>query len=148
MKTDAFFATTACPKTLAGRLRTACATRLLPLLLLLTLPAVLHAQDFTYTTNNGAITITKYTGSGGAVVIPSTINGLPVASIGNLAFRQCTSLTNVAIPDGVTSIDSCVLCGWPSALLGMNPNPHEKLRAEFCDLFPPPGQSFDCIMSP
>jgi hypothetical protein len=42
----------------------------------------------------------------------------------------------------------CVLCGWPTALSGMNPNPHEKLRAEFCDLFPPPGQSFDCIMSP
>ena len=41
--------------------RTACVTSLLPLLLLLTLPAVVQAQ-FNYTTNNGTITITGYTG--------------------------------------------------------------------------------------
>jgi hypothetical protein len=35
--------------------------RLLPLLLLLTLPAVVQAQ-FTFTTNNATITITGYTG--------------------------------------------------------------------------------------
>ena len=40
----------------------------------LALPTLVQAQ-FTYTTNNGAITITGYTGSGGAVVIPATING-------------------------------------------------------------------------
>ena len=34
------------------------------------------------TTNNGTITITGYTGPGGAVTIPGTINGLPVTSIG------------------------------------------------------------------
>jgi hypothetical protein len=51
------------------------------MLMLLTLPAPLQAQ-FTYTTNNGAITITQYTGPGGAVVIPDTINGLPVTAIG------------------------------------------------------------------
>jgi len=38
--------------------------------------------QFTYTTNNGAITITGYTGSGGAVTIPSIINGYPVVTIG------------------------------------------------------------------
>jgi len=44
--------------------RTACSTKLWPLLLwlLLTLPAVVQAQ-FNYTTNNGAITISKYTGT-------------------------------------------------------------------------------------
>jgi hypothetical protein len=60
----------------------ACAARLLPLLLLLSLPAAVQAQDYTYMTNNSAITITKYTGSGGAVAIPDTINSLPVTSIG------------------------------------------------------------------
>jgi hypothetical protein len=35
------------------------------------LPAVVQAQ-FTFTTTDGTITITKYTGSGGAVTIPST----------------------------------------------------------------------------
>ena len=50
--------------------------KLLPLLLLLALPAAVQAQ-YTDTTNNGTITITGYTGSGGAVTIPDTINGLP-----------------------------------------------------------------------
>jgi hypothetical protein len=102
MKTKTSFATPSCPNTVAWRLRTACATRLLPLLLL-TLPAAVQAQ-YTYTTNNGTITITGYTGSGGAVDIPGTITGLPVTSIGYEAFRNCTSLTNVTIPNSVTSI--------------------------------------------
>jgi hypothetical protein len=78
------------------------------LLLLLTLPAVVQAQ-FTYTTKNGTITITGYTGPGGAVIIPDTINGLPVTSIGYEAFYNGNYplpyiLTNITIPDSVTSI--------------------------------------------
>ena len=73
------------------------------LLLLLMLPAVVQAQ-FNYTTNNGTITITRYTGSGGAVSIPSTIDGLPVTTIGSAAFMECTNLTTVTIPNSVTSI--------------------------------------------
>ena len=61
---------------------------------------------FIYTTNNGTITITGYTGPGGAVTIPSAINGPPVTSIGDDAFYYCTGLTSVAIPDSVTSIVS------------------------------------------
>src|SRR5258708_15303861 len=85
----------------AGLLRTACALRLM--LLLLTLPAVVQAQ-FNYTTNNGTITITGYTGPGGAVVIPETINGLPVTRIGDYAFYLKTSLTNLTIRNSVTSV--------------------------------------------
>jgi hypothetical protein len=69
------------------------------------LPAVVQAQ-FTYVTNNGTITITGYTGSGGAVTIPDTTNGLPVTSIGDWAFLNCTSLTSVTIGNSVTSIGS------------------------------------------
>ena len=72
----------------ARRFTTACATKLLPLLFLLMVPAVVQAQ-FNYVINNGAITITGYTGSGGAVTIPDTINGLPVTSIGYYAFGGC-----------------------------------------------------------
>ncbi|MBR2876417.1 MAG: leucine-rich repeat domain-containing protein, partial [Clostridia bacterium] len=36
--------------------------------------------------------------------IPASLNGLPVTSIGEYAFRHCTSLTSVIIPDTVTNI--------------------------------------------
>jgi hypothetical protein len=71
--------------------------------LLLTLPAAVQAQ-FTYTSNNGAITITGYTGPGGAVTIPGMINGLPVTSIGYRAFAYCDFLTSIMIPNSVTNI--------------------------------------------
>jgi uncharacterized membrane protein len=66
------------------------------------LPVVVQAQ-FTFTTNNGAITITGFTGSG-AVVIPDTTNSWPVTTIGDLAFEYCDSLTNVVIGNSVTNI--------------------------------------------
>ena len=50
-------------------------------LLLGALPVTLHAQ-FTYTTNaGGGITITGYTGTDTDVVIPTTLNTLPVTEI-------------------------------------------------------------------
>ena len=65
MKTQTFIAKTTNPNTTGTRLRTACATRLMPLLLLLALPAVVQAQDYTYSTNkDGTITITGYIGGG------------------------------------------------------------------------------------
>lgn len=59
---------------------------------------------FTYTTANGAITLTGYSGPGGALSIPSTLNGLPVTGIGANAFKAVGSLTSVTIPAGITSI--------------------------------------------
>ena len=66
--------------------------------LLLPLAASVLAADYSYVTNNGTVTITKYTGSGGDVSIPSMIGSLPVTSIGRAAFELCSSLTNVTIP--------------------------------------------------
>ena len=71
--------------------------------LLLALPAVVQAQ-FTFTTNNGTITITGYTGSGGAVVIPSTTNGYPIIGIGENAFAYISGPTSIAIPYSITNI--------------------------------------------
>ena len=78
--------------------------RLLAPLLLLALPAAVQAQ-FTYTTNNGAITITGYIGSDSVVTIPTTITGLPGTGIGNRAFGYCTNLTSVTIPNSITSLE-------------------------------------------
>lgn len=77
--------------------------RVLLCLLLLGTPAAMQAQ-FTYTTNNGSITITGYTGTGGDVVIPSAINGLPVTSIGEDAFENKINLTGITIPGSITNI--------------------------------------------
>ncbi len=78
--------------------------------LFLVLAALVQAQ-YEYTTNNGTITITKYTGSGGAISIPDTINDLPVTSIGYEAFGYCTNLTSVTIPNSVTSIGTMAFHG-------------------------------------
>ena len=64
---------------------------------MMVLPAAAHAQ-FTFITNNGAITITGYTGPGRAVTIPDTINGLPVTSIGEMVFGNCSRSSNLLNP--------------------------------------------------
>jgi hypothetical protein len=74
-------------------------------LCMMLLPAMAQEQ-FTYTTNNDVITITGYTGPGGALTIPSSINFLPVADIGGFAFAFQDSVTSVTIPDSVTSIEN------------------------------------------
>lgn len=76
-------------------------------LLVLALPLCSWAQ-FTFTTNNGTITITGYTGFSNNVIIPSTTNGYPVTSIGDRAFfngqQTYFRLTSITIPDSVTNI--------------------------------------------
>jgi hypothetical protein len=79
------------------------------LVLLLTAKAVGQSQDFTYTTNNGTITITGSSCGSvaclvGEVSIPSVINGLPVVSIGSDAFFPDYLLTQVTLPDTITLI--------------------------------------------
>jgi hypothetical protein len=99
MKTQTSIARTKRPKRLAGPLSIACTTSLL----LLALPTGVQAQ-FTYTNNNGTVTITGYTGPGGSVTIPDTIAGFPVTTIGFKAFYQCYALTAVMIPNSVTNL--------------------------------------------
>ena len=117
------------PRADRGRLRQATAwscSRIAVSLLLLALPALVQAQ-YTYTVAAGKVTITGYTGPGGAVTIPDLITGLPVTTIGdyafysalgptsvtmgtnvttigNYAFESCTNLTQVTVPKTVTSI--------------------------------------------
>ena len=98
----------------SGRLR----SRVVGISLLLLIPlSVLGQAPFTCTTNNGTITITGYVGPAGPVVIPTTVNGLPVTGINKQAFEgnpfsPITNLTSVTIPSSVTSIgeEAFVFC--------------------------------------
>ena len=110
-----FITAITCPNTMSGRLTTVCATRLLPLLLLFTLPSVVQAQfsygSLLYSTSNETVTITGYQGignPGGNLIIPDTIEGLPVTTIGYAAIRH-TSLASITIPASVTSIGDIAL---------------------------------------
>ncbi len=70
-------------------------------------PAMLEntgEAQFLSTTSHGKVTITGYSGPN-QVIIPATINNLPVTTIGKEAFINLTSLTSVTIPQGVTSIE-------------------------------------------
>ena len=53
--------------------------------------------------NFSRVTVTGYNGSATDVIIPKSYKGKPV-EIGSSAFKNCTSLTSITIPDGVTSI--------------------------------------------
>lgn len=77
---------------------------ILSALLLMGASGSLQAEDYAYVTNNGTITILRYTGPGGAVAVPDRINDLPVARIGDEAFINCGELLEVTIPGSVTNI--------------------------------------------
>jgi hypothetical protein len=69
--------------------------------------AELNAQGtlpFNYVTNQGTITVTRYTGQGGALTIPAEINGWPVTAIGGIAFRDNTTLTEINLPEGLKTV--------------------------------------------
>lgn len=70
------------------------------------MPTAFAAQsgDYFYSVIGNSVQITAYTGTGGAIVIPDTLGGLPVTSIGDNVFGGLESLRSVIIPDSVTSI--------------------------------------------
>ncbi len=108
-------------------------TKWLWLLLLWALPAAAQAQFYytnsygiwSYTSNTGPVTITGLTNIAlnGTVVIPDTINGYPVTSIGNSAFVNLKGLTNVAMGTNLTSIGNFAFqacLGLRNAAIGSN----------------------------
>ncbi|MGA3008466.1 MAG: leucine-rich repeat protein [Opitutaceae bacterium] len=89
----------------AGQFR---ASRLLPCLVFVFCLPSLHAattsEGLVYAENGGTVTISGYTGGSGAVIVPATINGQPVASIGTAAFAGNASLLTVALPNSVVTL--------------------------------------------
>ncbi|NLT09737.1 MAG: leucine-rich repeat protein [Ruminococcus sp.] len=59
---------------------------------------------FTYEKNEESVTITGFKGSDSVLIIPDTIEGLPVTEIGKNVFAGMSELTAVVIPDTVKSI--------------------------------------------
>ncbi len=75
----------------------------LVILLLLVIPPTVHAQ-FEYSINSDdTLTLTNYSGTGGAVIIPTNYNGMTVTRIGDYAFES-SYVSSVVIPGTVTSI--------------------------------------------
>lgn len=61
-------------------------------------------SQFNFETNNGTLTLVGYSGSEAVLVVPSSVNGLPVTGIGNAVFVGNTNLISCAIPTGITNI--------------------------------------------
>ena len=80
-------------------------------LLLMTLPVGVQA-GFNYSTNDdGTITITGYTGTATAVVVPSSVGGRPVTALEASCFGHNAILTQVTIPSTVTDITRSAFYG-------------------------------------
>ncbi len=72
--------------------------------------------DFTYEINNNAVTITDAQPDIQSITIPATVDGLPVVAIGENAFRDCTALTDIAIPESVKSVGDNAFLGCDSLI--------------------------------
>ena len=57
-----------------------------------------------FSLQGNAYTVTDYTGNAAEVIIPSKYKGVAVTSIGEEAFRYCSGLTSITIPNSVTYI--------------------------------------------
>jgi len=67
--------------------------------------------DFEFTSANGAATITGYRGTGGNVIMPSTLLGNPVRAIGDLVFAGNEDITEVRIANSMTAIGNRTFAG-------------------------------------
>lgn len=77
--------------------------------------AIMLAFTFTLDADNNAV-VTGYEGELTEFAIPSTLNGYPVAAIGDEAFYDCDLLLSVSLPDGLLHIGYDAFSGCDSLL--------------------------------
>ena len=75
------------------------------------IPVKAIEADFQVEADQTGVRIVKYLGSGGEVIVPSTLAGKTVNSIGDFAFSHCNSLKSIVLPEGVLSIGSDAFWG-------------------------------------
>ena len=71
----------------------------------------LSEGDLFYTVNGNAVTITGCAEGVTSLTIPAEIDGKPVTAIANRAFENRASLTELVLPEGVTSLGYYMLQG-------------------------------------
>ena len=71
-----------------------------------------YTEGLTFQISGGDSYVVKsYSGSDTQVIIPNMYNGLPVIQISNEAFKNCTTISSVHIPNGIKSIGQFAFYG-------------------------------------
>lgn len=73
-----------------------------------------NTSDFLYVQQDGGIVIRSYNGNESQVIIPDTIDGLPVTKISEKAFYDNETLEKVKIPVSVNYIGEFAFCVCPN----------------------------------
>lgn len=73
-----------------------------------------ESEGFLYEVESGRASVMGYRRAAASLEIPSTIDGYPVAFIGDGAFSQCCSLESVVIPSSVVSVGNGAFAGCSS----------------------------------
>lgn len=77
------------------------------LIVMLCVP-VMAEDESVWTFDTGNYTLDGYTGTGGDVVVPDTIQGCPVAVIGTSCFDSSDTITSLTFPESVKQLEGSV----------------------------------------
>lgn len=78
--------------------------------------------DYTYTISSEKATITKYTGSDTAIILPEKLGGYPVTAIGENAFKDNKTLQTVLCSGAITTLGEYAFAGCVSLVTVTLPN--------------------------
>lgn len=98
--------------------------------------AINGAKSGSYTIDSSTSAITKYTGSEANVVIPDTVNSVPVEVIGARVFASNETIRTVTVPSGVVMIEEEAFLNCPnleSVVLPKGVEDIEKLSFFMCE---------------
>ncbi len=68
-----------------------------------------YSDGFSYRITDGGIELTEYSGGGGAVVIPASIDGYRVVKLGDHLFADRRDISSLTIPEGVKELGEAAL---------------------------------------